>query len=153
MRIIQKNMSSQPSRAKPYVREMRPPDLAAVAAIQAASPEGSQWPAEDYLIYRGLVAAAQEHILGFVVWRDLGSREAEILNLAVDPLERRRGIARMLVESVLSKHLDEVFLEVRESNAHAQTFYLALGFQTVGRRPEYYKNPAEAAIVMVFHSC
>ena len=148
-------MSSQDPRAKPYVREMRAPDLAAVAEIQAASPEASQWPVDDYLTYHGLVAVAQapEHILGFMVWRGLGPSQAEILNLAVDPAKRRRGVARMLVEPVLSKHLDQVFLEVRESNMQAQTFYLALGFQTVGRRPEYYKNPAEAAIVMVFHSC
>jgi ribosomal-protein-alanine N-acetyltransferase len=132
---------------------MRAPDLAAVAAVQAASPETSQWPVEDYLSYQSLVAVAQEHILGFMVWRDLGGSQAEILNLAVDPAERRRGLARMLVESMLTNHPGEVFLEVRESNIQAQVFYLTLGFQKIGSRPGYYDNPAEPAIVMVFHSC
>jgi ribosomal protein S18 acetylase RimI-like enzyme len=46
-----------------------------------------------------------------------------------------------------------VFLEVRESNKAARNLYLSLGFQELGRRPEYYETPLEPAIVMKFHSC
>jgi len=135
------------------IREIGVGDLPAISAIQAASPEASQWAPEEYLSYPASVAEAPKQIVGFVVWRELGAGETEILNLAVDPAWRGRGVGRKLVESAAAKHLGEVFLEVRESNAGARSFYLSLGFQQVGLRREYYKNPAESAIVMKFHSC
>ncbi len=135
------------------IREIGIGDLPAISAIQAASPEASQWAAEEYLSYSASVAEGPKQIVGFVVWRQLGAVEAEILNLAVDPAWRGQGVGRKLVESVAAKHCGEVFLEVRESNAGARSFYLSLGFQEVGLRKEYYNHPLETAIVMKFHSC
>lgn len=132
---------------------MKETDLTEVAAIQAKSPEASQWSPEEYLAYAAWVAGDSKQIHGFVVWRALGGVELEILNLAVAPSSRQRGIGRSLVKFLLAKHPGEVFLEVRESNRSAQAFYLALGFQEVGKRAEYYKKPSESAIVMKFHSC
>ncbi len=51
-------------------------------------------------------------------------------------------------ESILEFQVSRVFLEVRESNAGAITFYRGLGFQEVGTRREYYQDPKEAATVM-----
>ena len=92
-------------------------------------------------------------LVGFLVWRELAPGEAEILNVVIDPEFRRRGLGRILLKEVFQVHHGKVFLEVRESNSDARSFYQALGFEQVGVRREYYKNPLESAIVMVFHSC
>ena len=68
------------------------------------------------------------------------------------PAERRRGIARRLLESELSRGRNTWFLEVRESNVAALGLYQSLGFQQVGLREAYYHNPSESGIVMKFIS-
>jgi ribosomal-protein-alanine N-acetyltransferase len=128
-------------------------DLEAVARIQAASPEAVRWDPPSYLQYDFLVATDENHIAGFLVARRVAEEESEILNLAVDPACRRRGIGRRLADAMKLQHQGEVFLEVRESNANARSFYKALGFQEVSVRFKYYEDPPESAIVMKFHSC
>ena len=137
----------------PAIRQGGAEDLAAVAAIQAASPQAAQWKPADYLTYRLLVAAGATGVMGFVVARPVGGGELEVLNLAVAPEFRRRGVARQLLAALLEQYQGEFYLEVRESNLTAQMCYKSLGFQEVKRRPNYYESPNEAAIVMKFHSC
>ncbi len=78
--------------------------------------------------------------------------EGEILNLAVAPRGRRRGLGRALVRGVLdaltSRAARAIYLEVRESNAPARALYAAHGFREVGRRKQYYRRPVEDAIVL-----
>jgi ribosomal-protein-alanine N-acetyltransferase len=124
-----------------------------VAAIQADSPEASAWGVDGYLELDFLVAAEEGRIAGFLVARTLAADERELLNLAVDPLHRRRGIGRSLVKALLAEAPGAVFLEVRESNRRARDLYKSLGFQEVSLRKNYYDHPPEAAIVMKFHSC
>jgi ribosomal-protein-alanine N-acetyltransferase len=128
-------------------------DLAHVAAIQAASPEAAQWPPEDYLRLDFRVCILDDRIAGFAVSRITGPDERELLNLAVAPEFRRRGVGAGLMRSLMTGAAISVFLEVRESNRAARVFYKILGFQEVGLRPEYYASPPESAIVMKFHSC
>jgi ribosomal protein S18 acetylase RimI-like enzyme len=131
------------------LRAATPDDLAAIARIQAASPEASQWEPASYLAYHCLVAIFEGAVAGFVVTRSTGPKEREILNLAVDPALRRRGVARRLMEHVLGQESKVAwFLEVRESNSAAIGLYGALGFHAAGRREEYYREPLEAGIVM-----
>lgn len=96
-------------------------------------------------------AGHEESVAGYVVAHDAAG-EGEILNLAVAPARRRRGIGRALVEQVLAvlgaRGVSEVFLEVRESNAGARALYGALGFAEVGRRTRYYRRPVEDAVVL-----
>jgi [ribosomal protein S18]-alanine N-acetyltransferase len=134
------------------IRRGLPEDLPAIAAIQSASPEASQWNPADYLAYELRVAEFSEGVAGFLVVRVVGD-EAEILNLAVAPELRRRGVARALLRSLFGVFRGAVFLEVRESNRAARYTYQALGFQEVTRRENYYDLPPEAAIVLKFHSC
>jgi ribosomal-protein-alanine N-acetyltransferase len=89
---------------------------------------------------------------GFLVSRATAPGEREILNLAVAPPQRRRGVAGRLLEQELGRGEGSWFLEVRESNTPAIRLYQALGFRFAGRRERYYQNPPEAGIVMRFLS-
>jgi ribosomal-protein-alanine N-acetyltransferase len=128
-------------------------DLDAVAAIQQASPGAAGWKVADYLEQEFLIALEGNRIVGFLVARTLVAGEREILNLAVAPDFRRKGVARLLLDRALEGFCGEVFLEVRESNGVAQKFYKSLGFKGLSKRTGYYDNPPETAIVMKFHSC
>ena len=73
------------------VRAATADDLAAIAAIQEASPEASQWDPASYLDYECSVAASGGRVAGFLVVRQIASDEREILNLAVDPAAAAAG--------------------------------------------------------------
>lgn len=73
--------------------------------------------------------------------------EGHILNVAVHPEYRKRGIGRGLLETVfMQTRLPFYTLEVRVSNEDAIGLYTKLGFVTLGRRPRYYGN--EDALIM-----
>jgi [ribosomal protein S18]-alanine N-acetyltransferase len=134
------------------VRGATADDLAAIAAIQEASPEASHWDPASYLGYECSVAASGGRVVGFLVVRQIVANEREILNLAVDPAERRRGVARKLLENELLRAKTRWFLEVRSSNSRAIKLYESAGFRGAGRRESYYSNPLETGIVMKFDS-
>ena len=77
---------------------------------------------------------------------------ADMMNLAVHPDYRRMGVGEQLVEE-LTRRLREqkvtcLTLEVRASNAPAISLYEKLGFNQVGRRPNYYFHPKEDALIL-----
>lgn len=78
--------------------------------------------------------------------------EADVMNLAVAPKGRRRGIAKALLTELsrlLHKNgVEALFLEVRASNGPAIALYEGFGFVSVGRRPKYYVNPTEDALIL-----
>jgi ribosomal-protein-alanine acetyltransferase len=90
-------------------------------------------------------------VVAVLQWRHLGE-EAEILDIAVPTRHRRKGYARLLLKSFLNlaqeRGTREVFLEVRESNAAAVALYREFGFEATGRRPSYYREPTEAALLL-----
>jgi len=134
------------------IRPATPDDLAAIGAIQAASPQASQWTPASYLDHDCMVAVREGRVAGFLVARQVAPGEREILNLAVDPQERRQGIAQALVACELQRASSAWYLEVRCSNHSAFQLYESVGFKLAGRRPEYYDEPAEDGIVMRFFS-
>jgi ribosomal-protein-alanine N-acetyltransferase len=73
-----------------------------------------------------------------------------LMNIAVDPDRRRRGIARALIDAMLERAgIDANFtLEVRVSNAGAIALYESYGFRGVGTRRRYYQDTGEDAIIM-----
>ena len=80
--------------------------------------------------------------------------EMHLLNLAVHPAQRRRGIARFLLTAALDKARAQgaavVWLEVRPSNAAALSLYHSFGFKEIGIRPGYYTDNGEDALIYAF---
>ncbi len=78
--------------------------------------------------------------------------ESDVMNVAVSPDYRRQGIGEALVLALVEelKKLGNhcLSLEVRLSNAPARSLYEKLGFAEVGRRPNYYRNPKEDALIL-----
>ena len=78
--------------------------------------------------------------------------EAHILNLCVRPESQRQGLGtrmlNQLIEVARRHGADTLLLEVRPSNESACRFYLNAGFVELYRRPGYYRNPVEEAVVM-----
>jgi ribosomal-protein-alanine N-acetyltransferase len=72
--------------------------------------------------------------------------------IAVDPRFQRRSLARKLFEELVYQlglaGIAEVVLEVRASNQSALGLYRVLGFVETGRRPRYYADPQEDAVLM-----
>jgi ribosomal-protein-alanine N-acetyltransferase len=73
-----------------------------------------------------------------------------LMNIAVDPAVRRRGVASRLLERMLERAgLDASYtLEVRTSNAPAIALYERFGFRAAGTRPRYYQDTGEDALIM-----
>jgi ribosomal-protein-alanine acetyltransferase len=149
----QRRLWSELAPSAAVVRPAEPGDLDAIGAIQAASPEAAAWTPESYLRQGCLVAETDGQVTGFLAYRDLGGLENEILNLAVLPAFRRRGVGRALVEELLALARGPVFLEVRPSNSEARKLYEKMGFIQIGLRPGYYHTPSEDGIVMKFQKC
>jgi ribosomal-protein-alanine N-acetyltransferase len=82
----------------------------------------------------------------------VAANEMHILNLAVHPQKRRRGIARRLLTEGLTQArslgADIAWLEVRPSNLPALALYESLDFQVVGTRPRYYQETQEDALLL-----
>ncbi len=101
-----------------------------------------------------LVAMEGERLAGYV-----GSQtvldESDIMNIAVHPDFRRRGIGEALVTELVAALHDRgsncLALEVRASNAPAIALYEKLGFAQAGLRKNYYRNPKEDALILKKH--
>ncbi len=99
-----------------------------------------------------LVAADQAGVVqGFAV-ASLLPPHAELESVAVRAASQGRGIARRLLQSLLEElgpaAIHELWLEVRASNAAAIALYRRVGFSETGRRPRYYADPVEDAVLM-----
>ena len=130
------------------IRSATADDLEGIRRLQEASPEAVAWNPADYLAHDCRVAALGEQVAGFIVTRRLVEAESEILNLAVDPALRRQGVATWLLGETLASAPGSWFLELRPSNQAARSLYERFGFREVARRPAYYQDSGEDAVVM-----
>jgi len=139
------------------IRDMRPEDVPAAAAIERSS-FSMPWSENSfysevygrYSITR--VAVINDHIAGYIIAR-LILDEGHLLDMAVKSAVRRRGISRKLMEDVIRglrlNRCKAFYLEVRASNVAARRLYENIGFAIIGTRKTYYKNPVEDACIMM----
>ncbi len=139
------------------VRAMRMADIPAVHEIERAS-FNEPWPEQAFRqelagnrLARYLVAEDDGVPIGFAgVW--LMVDDAHITTFGVHPDQRRRGVALRLLLAVadlaVALGAARMTLEVRPSNAPARRLYERFGFVEVGRRPRYYTDDGEDALIM-----
>ena len=98
-----------------------------------------------------LVAIEDNEAVGYVGSQTVMG-ETDMMNVAVHPDYRRRGIARALIEALVralkERESYSLTLEVRVSNMPAIALYADMGFLEVGRRRNYYRNPKEDALIL-----
>ena len=98
-----------------------------------------------------VVALWDDRVIGYI-----GSQssfdETDVMNVAVHPDFRRKGIAESLIDTLIQELKNRgshaLMLEVRASNAPAIALYEKLGFRQVGLRKNYYRNPKEDALIL-----
>jgi len=138
-----------------------PRDLVHVLALERDIAEAPHWSEAEY----SAIAAAVEssvrrrlllaweggELVGFAVGK-VAAAEAELESVAVRASSRRCGVGRALCEAVLDwvweqgARISE--LEVRASSVGAIELYAGLGFEVMGRRRRYYREPDEDAVLM-----
>jgi ribosomal-protein-alanine N-acetyltransferase len=140
---------------------MIPADLDPVIRIVASLEQAPHWPRSAYLAALNpeaaprriaLVAEAQQAaILGFAV-ASLLPPQAELESIVVASNIQRQGIARQIFSALAQElkiaQIAELLLEVRASNDAALAFYRDAGFVETGRRPRYYADPVEDAVLL-----
>ena len=144
------------------IRRMGPADADEVIALATCLRDAPHWPLAIYLAAlepssaprrMALVAVgeASESVVGFAVASLLGA-EAELEAIAVAEHSQRQGVGHRLWAAIAQElclaGVREVRLEVRASNLPALGLYRALGFVQTGRRPRYYADPVEDAVLM-----
>jgi ribosomal-protein-alanine N-acetyltransferase len=143
--------------ARVVVEPMRIEDVPAVHEIERLSFR-TPWPSYAFeqelrgnRLARYVVARAGDAVVGFAgIW--LMVDDAHITTFSVHPEWRRQGIGRQLLLSLVELSIAigarRMTLEVRASNEAAQALYRSFGFEGAGRRPRYYSDDGEDALVM-----
>jgi ribosomal-protein-alanine N-acetyltransferase len=98
------------------------------------------------------LVALEENALAGYLGVQFGPDGGDIMTIATDPAFRGKGVGRLLLTAMTGllreKQLGWLTLEVRPSNTPALKLYESFGFRQVGRRPNYYKNPREDALLL-----
>jgi [ribosomal protein S18]-alanine N-acetyltransferase len=141
--------------APPDIRRLTYADLPQVIAIERrAFP--TPWSLAMFVLELSkpggicLAARRESRLVGYLVCSRYDT-VWHVMNVAVDPDERRTGVARCLLTELLERVGDEqarFTLEVRTSNAAAIALYEHFGFRTAGTRRRYYQDNGEDALIM-----
>ena len=143
------------------IRKAVETDAAAIREIALAA-KIDAWSEADYQAEIGrpgsyvLIAAELAFILGFLLARTVPGRskkrDVDLYNIAVRPEFSRQGVGSALIAELLKqiglKHVENIWLEVRESNISAIRFYEKHGFAAELTRPHFYADPVENAVIM-----
>ncbi|MCB0869627.1 MAG: ribosomal protein S18-alanine N-acetyltransferase [Solirubrobacterales bacterium] len=135
------------------VRELDYPDLPPVISIERRS-FPSPWSVGMFALELskpdtiGLAAVEDTRVVGYLVMSRF-DRAWHLMNIAIAPEQRRRGIASRLITEALDRiGRDPVTLEVRPTNRSAIELYERLGFRSFGLRKAYYPDNGEDALIM-----
>lgn len=127
-------------------------DFESVERLMSFCTQNARRELEEYLEnpYVKIFVAKQPAVTGFAAL--LFSEDfADILDIAVNPLQRRHGTAKKLLEHSFdickARGVKELFLEVRRSNSAANALYRACGFEQISVRKNYYSAPREDALI------
>jgi len=145
-----------------FIRHMTTADLDRVMEIAGSLKDAPQWPRSAYLAAlepeaapRRIALVVEEPAAGMVAGFAVASLlppEAELEIIAVAPTAQRQGVAARLFEALIvefyTAYIKGIILEVRATNHPALELYRRLGFVETGRRPRYYHDPVEDAILM-----
>jgi ribosomal-protein-alanine N-acetyltransferase len=140
-------------------------DLEAVIRLERGSAEAPHWAEAEYaaMLFPALgglrrclyVAESELGLIGFAVGKviNVGSeRSSELESVAVAASARRQGVGRVLCEAVIewcrAAGAATLELEVRATSVGAIALYSGLGFVVEGRRPGYYREPKDDAVLM-----
>ncbi len=144
------------------IRHATPDDLPLIRTLEQQTETAAHWSSREYEALfspeapRRVVLIATDEadtssLRGFIIAR-CGVDEWEIENVVVAPEQQRRGLGSALVGHLLHEAresgITSVLLEVRPSNTTARRLYEKMGFSEVGRRPGYYREPAEDALLL-----
>jgi len=139
------------------IRPMAESDLKEIARLEKEI-FSDPWPMRSFAEiladdqWESLVAEADGMTVGYACYM-IVLNESHLANIASVPAYRRKSVAKQLLERILDtvkdRGCDLILLEVRPSNAEAIAFYEMYGFTMLYRRPNYYRRPAEDALVMV----
>lgn len=150
--------SSSKQAVKVHIRWLIRRDMAEVLEIEGLSFE-FPWSEDDFLRCLrqrnciGMVAEHDDQIAGFMVY-ELHKTRLHVLNFAVHPLLRRRGVGRQMVDKLAGKlshqRRSRLLLEVRERNLDAQLFFRDVGFRAISVLHDHYDDTCEDAYLMEF---
>lgn len=141
-----------------HVRWMIRADMPATLSIENLSFEYS-WTEEEFIRCLrqrngiGLVAEENDSVVGYVIY-ELHKNRLHVLNLAVHPDHRKRGVGRAMVDNLKGKlshdRRNRILLEVRETNLDAQLFWKQMGFRAINVLRDHYVDTKEDAYLMQF---
>jgi ribosomal-protein-alanine acetyltransferase len=146
------------------IRPATPDDVPFIRAMEQQTEGAAHWAEREYAALfaaeappRITLVATDEadagRVIGFVIARS-SPVEWEIENVVVAPEKRNGGVGIKIIREVLSQAriagATSVLLEVRKSNLAARRLYEKLGFSQQGRRPDYYREPKEDALLLCF---
>ncbi len=142
-----------------HVRWMIHRDLPEVLFTEQISKEDA-WGEEDFLRCLrnrdciGMVAEEDEKVVGFMIY-ELHENKLFLLNFAVHPLFRKRGVgmqmAGKLIDKLSSHRRTRITLEIRETNIEALLFFQTNGFKATGTKRGFYENSGEDAVIMEYN--
>lgn len=141
-----------------HVRWLIRRDAPTVMAIEEASFE-FPWSESDLTrVLRqrnciGLVAEENDSVVGYVIY-ELHKNRLHVLNFAVHPDHRKKGVGRAMVDNLKGKlshdRRNRILLEVRETNLDAQLFWKRMGFMATNVLRGFYEDTPEDAYLMQF---
>ena len=141
-----------------HIRWMIRRDMSEVLEIEQNSFE-FPWSEDDFIRCLrqrnciGMVAEADDRVVGFMIY-ELHKNQLHVLNFAVRPDARRRGVGVQMVNKLIGKlsqqRRNRIVLEIRETNLAAQLFFRNLDFRAVSVLRDYYDDTVEDAYVMQY---